>query len=354
MLSLNLNTTITGLLSSLPLITFALVSPFALPLLKHLQIKKSICFALLCILSGILLRSAGNVTLLCIGTIFIGIGIAIGNVLLPVAVKQSFPYRIAVITSLYTFAMGLGSTLTSATMVPLSHWNPSQLSGWQFALLFNLVLTLPALMFWLMHKDKHTQQTKAAKLPLSQIIRSPVAWQVTLAIGFNSVTFYAFSSWLPKILIDSGMPETDAGYIYGLLQFATIWPGLILIPFLAKLKSTQVLILSTAIGSVTSVVGLMMLPDLAIFWTLLFGFCNCATFVIGLSFVGLRTRTGEEAAALSAMSQSFGYLIATTGPPLLGFIHELTGSWNWALSLVIVTGSLCALFAGLAARDRKV
>ncbi|GAM64634.1 hypothetical protein JCM19232_4326 [Vibrio ishigakensis] len=354
MQSLNLSTTVLGLLSSLPLITFAIVSPFALPLLKHLQLKKSICFALLSILIGILLRSGGHVVLLCIGTIFIGIGIAIGNVLLPVAVKQSFPYRIAVITSLYTFAMGIGSTLTSATMVPLSHWNPSSVSGWQFALLFNLILTIPALLFWLLNKNQNAEQRKTAKLPLTRVLKSAVAWQVTLAIGLNSVTFYAFSSWLPKILIDSGMPETDAGYIYGFLQFATIWPGLVLIPFLARLKSTQILILSTAIGTVISVLGLMFAPQFAIFWTLLFGFCNCATFVIGLSFVGLRTNSGEEAAALSAMSQSFGYLIATCGPPVLGLIHELTGSWNWALSIVIVTGSLCALFAGLAARDKKI
>ncbi|WP_261817363.1 MFS transporter [Vibrio gallicus] len=352
--SLQLSTTITGLLSSLPLLTFAFISPLALPLLKYLQLKKSICFALFAILVGIGLRSAGHIALLCLGTVFIGIGVAIGNVLLPVAVKQSYPYRIAIVTSLYTFSMGFGSTLTSSLMVPLSHLNPSSLQGWQFALLFNLCLTIPALIFWLLKPSSSNAQSQSSSLPLAKVLRSKIAWQVTLALGFNSITFYAFAAWLPKILIDSGLAEAKAGYIYGLLQFATIWPGLVLIPLLAKLKSSQILILCTALGTVSAVIGLMLAPEFAVIWTILFGFCNCATFVITLSFIGLRTNNSHEAAALSAMSQSLGYLIATVGPPILGMVHAFTHSWNWALGVVVATGLVCAVFSGFAARDRKL
>nr|WP_241908335.1 hypothetical protein [Vibrio breoganii] len=150
------------------------------------------------------------------------------------------------------------------------------------------------------------------------------------------------------------MTETEAGYIYGLLQFATIWPGLVLIPFLSRLKSTQALFLLTATGTVAATLGLIWLPDFAIFWTLMFGFCNCSTFVIGLSFVGLRSNNASQAAALSAMSQSFGYGFATIGPPLLGYLHQATGNWTASLFVIAIVGGFCALFGALSARDVKI
>ncbi|MEZ9896008.1 MFS transporter [Vibrio breoganii] len=354
MVELHLSSTILGMLSSLPLLSFALISPLALTVLTRFGLKKSVCLALFSIFLGVCLRSVGSVATLYVGTVFIGAGIAIGNVLLPVAVKMNFPTRIAVMTSLYTFTMGIGSTLSSASMVPLSHLAVTPLSGWQFALLFNLFFVTLALVFWFRSKETENHNAQHKGVSIKQLLSSGIAWQVTLALGLNSFTFYSFASWLPKILLDQGMTETEAGYIYGLLQFATIWPGLVLIPFLSRLKSTQALFLLTATGTVAATLGLIWLPDFAIFWTLMFGFCNCSTFVIGLSFVGLRSNNASQAAALSAMSQSFGYGFATIGPPLLGYLHQATGNWTASLFVIAIVGGFCALFGALSARDVKI
>jgi CP family cyanate transporter-like MFS transporter len=41
-----------------------------------------------------------------------------------------------------------------------------------------------------------------------------------------------------------------------------------------------------------------------------------------------RTTDGHAAAALSGFAQGIGYLIASAGPLLLGFLHAATGGWT--------------------------
>ncbi|OBT12224.1 transporter [Vibrio sp. UCD-FRSSP16_10] len=354
MTQLHLSSTMLGMLSSLPLLSFAIISPLSLSVLKKFGLKSSICIALLAILLGICLRSAGSVSNLYIGTILIGAGIAVGNVLLPVAVKASFPTRIAVVTSLYIFTMGIGSTVASTAMVPLSHQSFMSLTGWQLALLFNLVFVVSAFVFWFCSNSNNQHDDNHQLVSIRSLLKSAVAWQVTLTLGFNSFTFYSFAAWLPKMLLDHGMNEIEAGNIYGLLQLSTMLPGIVLIPILSRLKNTKWLFIATSVGVVLAALGLLFAPQYATFWTVMFGFCNCSTFVVSISFVGLRTNNASQAAALSAMSQSIGYAIATLGPPLLGYLYQRSGAWSLPLLAIICIASLCVLFGTLAARETSV
>lgn len=74
--------------------------------------------------------------------------------------------------------------------------------------------------------------------------------------------------------------------------------------------------------------GLWFIPGQAIFWTILFGFGSGATMILGLTFIGLRASSAHQAAALSGMAQSVGYLLAACGPPLMGKIHDSSGDWH--------------------------
>jgi MFS transporter, CP family, cyanate transporter len=45
------------------------------------------------------------------------------------------------------------------------------------------------------------------------------------------------------------------------------------------------------------------------------------------------------AASLSAFAQSVGYLVATTGPLAVGFLHSATGSWTVpVICILVITG----------------
>src|SRR5829696_6747415 len=74
---------VAGLLTALPLLAMGVLSPIA-PLLAHrFGMERLLLASMLVLAAGILLRSAGAVTALFLGTAVLGAAIAIGNVLLP-------------------------------------------------------------------------------------------------------------------------------------------------------------------------------------------------------------------------------------------------------------------------------
>ncbi|WP_220718057.1 MFS transporter [Agarivorans litoreus] len=357
--SLSLSAAQAGFVTALPLISLAVFSSLAPKLAQNLGLEKALVISLFCVAFGVAVRSMGLVSPLYLGTVVMGAGIAFGNVLLPAVVKKLFPERISEVSSLYIFVMGVGSTLAASVMVPLSQQAPEQLFGWQFALAFNLIFPLAALLFWLpklttKSRQQHQAEQHSESVSITSLLRLPVAWFVTLALGINSFTFYAFAGWLPKILNDVGYSELDAGYIYGFLQFSTMVPGLVLMPILAKLRNHTLLITLCASSVVFSLLGMILAPNLAILWVGLFGLSNCATFIVALSFIGHKTTNTQQAAALSGMSQSFGYALAATGPSLIGFIHTSTGTWSLPLLIIALFGVACTVFCALAAKGKRL
>ena len=73
--------------------------------------------------------------------------------------------------------------------------------------------------------------------------------------------------------------------------------------------------------------------DVPLAWALIVGAAT-ATFPLILTLIGLRARTPEGTASLSAFTQSTGYLIAVIGPFLIGVVHDATGGWTWPLVLL--------------------
>jgi CP family cyanate transporter-like MFS transporter len=57
--------------------------------------------------------------------------------------------------------------------------------------------------------------------------------------------------------------------------------------------------------------------------------------VLALSFISLRAGGAREAAALSGMAQSLGYLLAAAGPVLFGLLHDLTGAWVAGFAMLL-------------------
>ncbi len=97
------------------------------------------------LLIGALIRSSGNLNLLFLGTAFIGIGIAICNVLLPAIVKQRYPYKVGIMTSIYSTSMGLCAATASGLSIPLAKGLGL---GWHKALLVWGTMALIAAIIW--------------------------------------------------------------------------------------------------------------------------------------------------------------------------------------------------------------
>ena len=76
--------------------------------------------------------------------------------------------------------------------------------------------------------------------------------------------------------------------------------------------------------------------------------------ILGLTFIGLRASSAHQAAALSGMAQSIGYLMAACGPPLMGKIHDTAGDWRiplLACALAAVVMACAACWPGVTGRS---
>ncbi|HCT7942084.1 TPA: CynX/NimT family MFS transporter [Raoultella ornithinolytica] len=347
-----LSTAQTGMLTTLPLLAFGLVSPLAAGVGRRLGIERSLLVALVLICLGIGLRSLPSTALLFGGTAIIGCGIALGNVLLPGLIKRDFSQHVARMTGAYSITIGGAAALGSAMVVPLALAG----FGWHGALLMLMVFPLLALLVWL------PQTRKTATAPLTGsgamhnrgIWRSALAWQVTLFLGINSLVYYVIIGWLPAILQSLGYSEAQAGSLHGLLQLATAAPGLAIPLILHRLKDQRAIAIIVALMCAISACGLWFWPGQAVVWTLIFGFGSGATMILGLTFIGLRANSAHQAAALSGMAQTIGYLLAACGPPLMGKIHDANGDWQIPLLAVALISVVMALFGALAGRDREI
>lgn len=331
-----------GFLTTLPLIAFAVVSPMAATLAKQQGLERTLFVALLFIFAGVAARVINTSAMLFVGTAIIGVGIAIANVLLPSLIKRDFPAKVALMTSAYVLTMGVVSGGFSTLVFPLSQLNGL---GWQLALGSSALITLASIIVWMSQLSKHTKPASIAQHTdtSKSVWRYLLAWQITLLLGLNSFLNYIIITWLPSILTETGHSATQAGAYHGAFQIATALPGLILIPLLAKLKDQSALSFILAMLSALSALGLLYMPSFAFVWTLMLGFCSGACFILGLSFISLRTDDSQQAASLSGMSQSVGYLLAAIGPMLAGALHTTTGSWSAPLWLCAIAGVLCAL-----------
>lgn len=348
----SLSTAAVGFLSSLPLFAFAAFSPICSVVARRLGLERTIVGALVLVALGIALRSSGSVWLMYSGTAVIGIGIAFGNVLLPSLIKRDFPGSVASLTGAYALTMGIGGAIGSALIIPLT-----DVYGWQTALATFILLPCIALAVWAPRRRVSHNSTvvpRVQPIPSKNIWRSMLAWQVTLFMGFNAMIFYIAVSWLPTILIDQGLSPARAGSMHGVLQLATAIPGLVLATVIRRMPDQRPAAVSVSLMSAVSLLGLIFLPSLAVVWAALLGFGSGASMILGLTFIGLRTRSAEQAGALSGMSQSIGYLMAAVGPMVLGAIRDWQQGWSVALLIAAGVALFGAWVGLLAGRNRHI
>ena len=348
--SFNLGASQAGMLITLPLIAFALASPLATALAKRQGLEVSLFIALILIGLGLGSRFIDSKFMLYIGTAIIGSGIAIGNVLLPSLIKRDFPHKVAVMTSSYVLAMGIFSGSYSALIIPLSAYKDI---GWQVALVCFSVITVFSIIVWLPQLKNHRKPIKDStkKISRGKIWHHALSWHVTLCLGFNSFFTYIILAWFPNILMETGHNATQAGVLHGLFQLATAVPGIILIPLLAKLKDQRLLALALASLGIASSIGLLYFAEFAFAWSIGLGFCSGSLFILGLSYVSLRTHHSGQAASLSGMAQCVGYSLAATGPIIAGFLHTYFDNWGVVLWLCAFLILLCGIFGYLGGRN---
>ncbi|SIT85553.1 CynX/NimT family MFS transporter [Edaphobacillus lindanitolerans] len=351
---LGISNTTAGFLTTIPLLAFALVSPVVPKIADRIGMARSLFLALLILIIGVLIRSSGGTGMLISGTFLLGVAISFGNVLLPSLVKLNFPMQVGLMTGVYTVSMNLAAGVAAGLSTPISN---SVALGWRASLGVWALFGVIGAIIWLPQVKKRPVLEVAgmAKGPAPRPLwKSPLAWGVTFFMGFQSVMFYTTAAWVPEVLTSRGMDDSTAGWMFSLVQFSQI-PFTFLIPIIAgRLKDQRLLVVIIAAFYLTGYGGLFV-DNLALtpLWMVLMGVSGGASFGLAMMFFALRTNTPSEAASLSGMAQSLGYLLAAAGPVLFGAFHDMTGAWNASIWLFIIT-IILLLLAGLkAGKDEK-
>ncbi|HZG70298.1 MAG TPA: MFS transporter [Chondromyces sp.] len=344
-----------GLLTTLPLLAFALLSPFVPKIAQRFGSEWSILLGLSILGVGIAARSAGILPSLYIGTVFIGFGIGLCNVLLPGIVKEKFPKKVGLLTGIYTFSMGIWAGFAPGLSLPIAE---GLKLGWRLSLGVWIILIFIAIIVWIPQLRAVEKKSKGSPILAlnSSIWSSPVAWQVTLFMGLQSMVYFSTTTWLPEILHSQGWKMTDAGWMVTVLQFSGL-PANFIIPVLAdRLPTQKGIALGIGIFCFSGLFGLLLSSGSVIskISIILLGIGLGAAISHSLTLIGLRAANTNEAASLSGMAQSVGYLLAAAGPILIGSLYDLFHTWTVPLVFLMMMITLFTISGILAGRDRYV
>ena len=341
-----------SVLATVPVVCFGLAALAAPALRTRLGEERGLLAVLVVLLAGVLVRAGWPSGGLFPGTVLAGCAIAVMNVLVPSLVRRRFAGHVGLMTGVYTAALVGGGALAAGLTVPLRDAAGGSLHVALGIWAIPIALALGA---WLPQR-RHRALPAAAggRQAIRALGRNPVAWYVTLFMGLQSLLYFAPLSWLPAIHRDQGIDPATAGFLLSTLNLVSI-PTTFLAPVLAhRMRDQRKAVASCVALTATGLLGILLAPSsTALVWVVVLGLGQGAALSLALLMIVLRAGDDHTAARLSSMAQGVGYLLAASGPLVMGLLHAATG--DWSVPLVWLVG-LCGLelLVGLAAARRRV
>jgi CP family cyanate transporter-like MFS transporter len=345
-----------GLLTALPVLSFATVGALAPRLARGVGVHRLTLLALVCVTVGLALRAHVDHTAPFLVLSFLGLsGMAAANVLLPSLVKAHFPHQVGLFTAVYSTALAVGLTGASLLTVPIARGGFGEGHvDWRRGLFAWALVALVGVLPWLglVRHDRPPEEIDrgagAGHLRLAEVARTRLGWVMATFFGLQSLQAYSVFGWAAEIYRDAGFSADTAGVLLGVITGVSI-PLSVLIPLAAARRPNQgPIVLGLMACYPVGYVGLMVAPHAGAWvWAVVIGIGLC-TFPLILTMIGLRARTAIGTAALSGFTQSVGYLIAVIGPFGIGALYDATGSWTAPLALLLAL-SVPQLVVGLMA-----
>ncbi len=324
-----------GLLGAIPLLAFAAASPLVHALTGRLGRRRVTALALAGIVVGVAVRSLPGASSLWIGTIVMGVSIAVGNIVVAGLVKRDFPERVSVVTGLYAAVMGIAAACGSGLSAPLA----AALGGWRPGLAMWLIPAGLALIAWLVIGRADVPAPASPGIvevtAAPSVWRSPLAWMVTGFFGTMSLSFYVVVVWLPTMARQLNLTASEAGWLAFVFLIVGVVIGPIAAALAGRLPKQRPLTIGSALALATAIVGVLVAPQAVWVWVALAGGAIGAGFTLSLALPPLRTTTPADTVRLAGMSQSIGYLIAAIGPVAAGALAAAAG---WGVVLVVMLG----------------
>lgn len=339
-----------GFIGTLPLLTFAAVSPQVPRLARRFGVDQMLWAAMVGLVAGIVLRSVPVAGLLWAGTVLLGAAIAVGNVLLPSMIKRDFPDHVGAVTGVYTAVIGIVASTAAGIAVPLAGVLPG---GWRASLGCWAGFALVAVALWapqLRRRVVPEPETVKPRAPW----RSPLAWEVSAFMALSACGFYTVLAWFPSIAQDAGASEEYAGWLLFVYQIVGVVMSVVVPIVLARLPDQRAVAACGSVLAMLGYLGLLVAPRLAMVWAVVTGVGAGTLFFLALAFFSLRAADPRSSASLAGMGQSIGYLFAAVGPVAIGALHDATGGWRVPLAVLAGVAAVHTVVGLRAGRNAHV
>lgn len=328
-----LSATAGSLLSTLPILMFGLGALLVPRLLHRVSPNKAITISLLALAIGGNLRLLPFIVVLYLGTIIIGLGVAVGNIVPSLITRRDFPTRIGGVMGMVAGAISFSAAVAALITYPLA----TQLGSWREALAVWAILPLIIFIIWQFYRNPSTKDVPlTTPHNMKALLRNPLAWSLTFYFGFQSINFHSMNTWLPTILREAGTDPVTAGNQLALLVLIGLPTGLFVPPLAARFTSqvglcvTFVVIFAVGLVGIYSFAIYGLWPAATWLWVFLLGVGLGSSFPLALTLVLLRSGSPETSRDLGSFMQGGGYIISATGPLVMGFLRDVTNSWSAA------------------------
>nr|WP_314143935.1 MFS transporter [uncultured Rhodococcus sp.] len=341
-------------------------------LLRRARVTYVLVGCLILIAFGTAVRAVPSWPVLVAGTLVAAAGIAVANVLGPVLVRvivqewslQERPgsqegsavsaRRLGLLTGVLTAVISASAGVASGVSVPLTE---ALDGGWRWVLgLWAVPVVIAALCMALLSRMFARAGSTAGSGAVesrggSGVLRSPVAWAVTAFMGVQSLMAYSMIAWLPTIYQDRGVDAAAAGLLLTALSLSSVVTALTVPSVATRLPRQSILAVAVVLPTVAGLVGVLSAADSwALLWAVLLGLGQGGQLSLALTLMNLRAATARDAASLSSMAQSVGYVLAACGPLVCGAVHSATQRWEPSVLFLLVMTAPIAIAGAMAGR----
>lgn len=353
-----------GLLTSVPVLCFAVVSPFVVTLARRIGSNATVAVSMAALALGIAVRPWGGFALMLAGTVLIGAAIAGNNVLLPAIARRDFATRAGPVLSTVTTSLLVSASIPAVVTAPLA-----SIVGWRPALAVWAVLAGVAVAIWWLATGFTSERAAAATVregqaaddgptvaaPVPSAWRVPAAWELGVFFGVQALMFYSTTAWLPTMLqAYGGLDAAAAGTALSLFQLLGI-VGAITVPLLIRGPQLRyVVVVVICVLWMVLFAGLLLAPQAWPLWCALGGVAQGGGIAMGLSLIAMRASGGDAARGVSAVVQTVGYCLGAIGPVLIGGLATATSAWTAPFSVLLVLSAVLGVLGIRSVASRHI
>ncbi len=324
-----------SLLTTVPVVMMGLASPLSGRLADRFGVEWTVIAALLVIGVATLVRLwAVTQWLLVLSALLLGIGIAAGNTMLPAIVRRYFPVHVALMTGLYTAGINVGAAGAALVTPQLTRGDGPT---WRGALATWAIVAAVGVLAWLAFVRQFAPRRHRSLAQDAR--RSGYAWLVALFFGLQSMVYYGVLAWLAPLYEERGWSKTQAGLLLSVMTASQI-AGSLSISFIIQRTGRLVAGLrATALLNAVVLLLVSLTPLSAPWpWAALLGLGTGGIFTLALTVPIMVTDSVDAARRLTASTLCYGYLLASTGPFVVGLLRSASGGFTWSFAAL---GGLC-------------